>query len=653
MKKNTYTRLASLMTLVFLFTFNLKAQEPVAFFNENFNSGIPSTWTSTGTSAKFESCNAACLQDYDQYSAGFFSAVGAADGNANTPNSIPWSTFKAGTVALKAVQQVNVDASLSSPAINCSGKNKVFIRFSTVLWGGANLDALQTSANASRTCLLRASKDGTTWKEYKISNFNLRNILGAFIDISEIAANQSQVYLQFRRTGLENNQIWLVDDVSLFDKAPLRNVTVSVDMSNRPLSSTGVFIANDLSGSWKIDAVKMTHMGNRIYQGTMQVPLLSTVHYKFYNGSKWNKGENVPIDCGERNAAGAYERVVTVTDKDLALDPVCFGACMACGNRVPEQWCHYACPSEPNVIYCENFETLNYGKLLPQSDNWTTFNKMLGTPISSLNDNPKITSYSRGFTNYDGEKALRIKLDRDGYDTPMMLFNGAEEGLFQLDFNIYVPKGKGGYMAFVDSIGIPGFTLNFAPDSLYFSPYQDLETFEPVFFGKATTYKQNNWNKISIVFNAATKKITVKLNKSTVFEGIDEAQGSISFLDIEALNLVGEFFETSELFIDDIVYSALPEAQPLEKPLKEELNPAFGTVSPNPASEKLTITPDSKTENAWQVQVLNSFGQVVSTQKSTGTTPLEMNIHDLNAGVYVLEFQSNNTRWTKKVVIQH
>jgi Secretion system C-terminal sorting domain len=138
-----------------------------------------------------------------------------------------------------------------------------------------------------------------------------------------------------------------------------------------------------------------------------------------------------------------------------------------------------------------------------------------------------------------------------------------------------------------------------------------------------------------------------------VFDEIDEAQGSFSFVDIEALNLVGEFLETSELFIDDIVYSALPEAKSLEEPLKEELNLAFATVSPNPASEKILLTPDSKTEDAWQVQVLNSVGQVVLAKKSVGATPFEIDVHDVKAGLYILEFQSDNTRWAKKIVVQH
>jgi hypothetical protein len=633
---------------------NTVVEGSTAFFNEDFNRGIPATWTSTagtGTTAKFVSCDSTCLKDYERFSFGVSPIISSL--NRSMVGGIEFNTVNAGAAALKAVKQTTIDATLTSPAINCSGKNKVFIRFMHVLWGGANSDSLQASANAKQTCVLRVSKDGTTWKEYKFVDFNIRAIGSYFLDISEVAANQSRVFVQFRRTGAENNQLWAIDDVSLTDVAPMRSVTVAVDMSSERLSPKGVYIAQEMKdGDWKPNAVKMMDMGNGMYSGTIPVGQLEKIHYKFMNGDSWGENESVPMGCGEKNAAGYYDRYVIGGDVANTLEPVCFGACMSCGNRKPQSSYMY-CPGGTTTLYCENFESLKEGKLIPQSTKWSTPSLMVGAPLAVATGIPMVTSYWSGFTNFDGSKAMRVQSNFTGsnpnYDNPLLDLNDPMTGTYQIDFKMYIPHNTGGNVDFLDHDGNPGMGIYYS-DSIYFATGFDYVTLMPIIAGKGMGYKMDDWNDVSIMFNAATNKTMWKFNNKTLFDGTVADNPGYAYLEFLAIDVFTQS-NVSEMFIDDIVYRRVTPAEP--PVVDTHPTVAKATVSPNPANEKLLVTPDHRTTEDWQVRLINQLGQVVETQRGSASTPIEFSTINYQSGIYVVDFQSETTKWTKKVMIKH
>ena len=625
----------------------------VPFFSENFNKGIPDTWSnvdSTGNGVMFTNCDSTCLKAYqDQYSADFYDrGIAVADG----VKSFQTSTFRAGMASLLAVGQTNLNTTLTSPAINCSDKNKVFLAFNAVAWGGANADAILTNGQATTACMLRVSRDGRNWKDYQIFGFGLRDFEIAFYDISEVAANQSQVYIQFRRTGPEKNAIFALDDIRLLEKAPLRNVTVVTDMSSVAVSPKGVHIALE-NDNWNPSSVSMTDMGNGLYQSTIVVPQSEKVHYKFINGDSDSESETVPMGCGESNAAGAFGRIALGGFKNETLDLVCFGRCMQCGNLNPKAPL-LDCPTDASILYCENFEGLQDGKLVPQLPNWSTYSLAFNfyTDPTTVLDNPLVTGYKNGFTNFDGNNALKIRSNpiTQAFEDPLLDLGNPTEGTYQLDFTIYVPKNRSGMIMVDDVNGNAGFAMNFSTDSLYLLSFLDYATFDLNLIGTTVKYKQDDWNAISLTFNVATNKMTLKLNNVPILDAIDAAQPGYGFLEFWAADFVSGLTAPSEFYIDDIVYRRIPDVQELKTAAKK---PLMASIAPNPANERLLITPEADTDTDWQVRLLNNVGQLVLTQKSSGSTPIEMATQNLNAGVYVLEFQSHETRWTKKVVIQH
>ena len=162
--------------------------------------------------------------------------------------------------------------------------------------------------------------------------------------------------------------------------------------------------------------------------------------------------------------------------------------------------------------------------------------------------------------------------------------------------------------------------------------------------------KQDNWNDISLVFNAATNKIVVKLNGQTLLDAVDASQTGYSFLDFSTFDVITEFSLRTEYFVDDIVYRRLPNAAFAER---KSQHPVLATISPNPANEQIVISPDLATRDAWQVRLLNNIGQVILTERGNAEVPLTVATSNYQSGIYFVEFKSETEQWTKKVVIRH
>lgn len=98
------------------------------------------------------------------------------------------------------------------------------------------------------------------------------------------------------------------------------NVTFQVDMSNQTISSN-VFLCGTFNNWNSSDA--MDH-NDEIYSVTLSFEPGTKLEYKFLNGATW---ESINGNC---TVGGYKNRYLTVSDKDIVLDPVCFNSCTAC-----------------------------------------------------------------------------------------------------------------------------------------------------------------------------------------------------------------------------------------------------------------------------------------------------------------------------------
>lgn len=109
---------------------------------------------------------------------------------------------------------------LRSNTIDCSQKAQVFLRFSTFIAGGESLP--------EKDAVVRVKAGASGWQEYKVfhhldensQTLNSWNPQVAVLDLSDLAANQPDVQVEWRWTG-KNGFFWAIDDVEFFDENPV------------------------------------------------------------------------------------------------------------------------------------------------------------------------------------------------------------------------------------------------------------------------------------------------------------------------------------------------------------------------------------------------------------------------------------------------
>ena len=112
------------------------------------------------------------------------------------------------------------------------------------------------------------------------------------------------------------------------------NVTFKVNMSNVTVDTNGVHLAGSIQG-WNPSSTEMTDTdGDGIYEVTLSTIANQMYRFKFINGMDWTNEETVPMGCGTANEFGGYDREISIDSTDVVFGPVCFGACVDCGDIV-------------------------------------------------------------------------------------------------------------------------------------------------------------------------------------------------------------------------------------------------------------------------------------------------------------------------------
>ena len=77
------------------------------------------------------------------------------------------------------------------------------------------------------------------------------------------------------------------------------------------------------------------------------------------------------------------------------------------------------------------------------------------------------------------------------------------------------------------------------------------------------------------------------------------------------------------------------------------------SISPNPAADKLNVAISNNTDNDWTVKLINALGQTISSEKGQNSRTINMDVRNLQNGLYLVEYQSVGERKVEKIVIQH
>ena len=191
----------------------MQAQTP--FWSEDFSAGIPATWTNAdggGHNVLWTWCTDPEDGGTTSGCPGIFTGQLPFRSNTASTGFVTLDSDQAGQLSSNHVSR------LTTPAIDCSGKSKVFVAFVSQI--GVYATSAVTGA------VLRVSTDKVNWKSYTIypdvdasNKYWSNNFVVSGIEITDKAANQSTVYLQWQWTG-NYEYVWNLDDIGVYDSDP-------------------------------------------------------------------------------------------------------------------------------------------------------------------------------------------------------------------------------------------------------------------------------------------------------------------------------------------------------------------------------------------------------------------------------------------------
>ncbi|MBT5871759.1 MAG: T9SS type A sorting domain-containing protein [Bacteroidetes bacterium] len=239
-----------------------------------------------------------------------------------------------------------------------------------------------------------------------------------------------------------------------------------------------------------------------------------------------------------------------------------------------------------------------------------------------------------------GSQSLYV--DDSGAMDVMMLTQNIDAGQWYIQFQAYIPAGRGGYF------NIQGETENegagnggggvFNSSDLYFNAGgTNAGVFLDNASGATAEYPEDAWFPVTIVFDldAATPTWHISINGNTVNDdpqpfAADAILGGIDFYSVSTNN---------EMYIDDVIFA--------EGSLgAEDFNADVFSVYPNPVVNTLNINSADAVQN---VTVYDVLGKVVM-NVNPGVVSPSLDMSSLNAGVYLVNVTINGTSKSVKVI---
>ncbi len=204
MKIITNLKLALIAFFSLAMAASLSAQDPTPFYSEDFSSQAEfnAEWTNGGTNTGPEEWKWS-----DDPGARLF-------GSQPPFNS---TTAENGFIIFDsdANGENQHDVTITSPSIDCSGQDQVFIRFQN--------QYAYFSAPPTSVADVGVSTDGENFTYYTVLDDVPVNELSADVQVEIVelpeAANQAEVYIQFRWRGFFE-YTWRIDDIELFNQNP-------------------------------------------------------------------------------------------------------------------------------------------------------------------------------------------------------------------------------------------------------------------------------------------------------------------------------------------------------------------------------------------------------------------------------------------------
>lgn len=150
------------------------------------------------------------------------------------------------------------------------------------------------------------------------------------------------------------------------------------------------------------------------------------------------------------------------------------------------------------------------------------------------------------------------------------------------------------------------------------------------------TFEFNQWNDCKMIINFANTSIEYYVNDTLVYTGSTWTAAT----KVENLAITNDNYESSAYFDEISYFDPALSTQAFDKN-------SF-SVYPNPSKDLVTIANKGVSINNIEITDIN--GRVVKTVKGSNVSDVQINISDLNTGVYMMKISSEQGSVTKKVI---
>jgi len=228
----------------------------------------------------------------------------------------------------------------------------------------------------------------------------------------------------------------------------------------------------------------------------------------------------------------------------------------------------------------------------------------------------------------------------EGPQDAMLLLGNKTTSIYTVNWNMYIPSGKGGYYNFQEdqdtdaSGGVWAINVVFNEGNT--DPGQGIITDDanpPNTIG-VFTYPEGEWFSVSNVIDVDNDTVKLGIDGIIVYEGAFYSGSNLGGVDFFALDANNEYY------IDDVLYQ---EGDLLNN---TEFSENKFSVYPNPVQDLLNIR---STNSVDAVKVYDIFGKTILNLKPAEISP-SIDMSSLSSGAYLVQVTIGNVTKTVKVI---
>lgn len=296
------------------------------------------------------------------------------------------------------------------------------------------------------------------------------------------------------------------------------------------------------------------------------------------------------------------------------------------------------------VDLTDDFESYTTGSISAQADHWRTWSGDEGT-----SEDARVTDNESN----SGLQSMFIDNSKD-VDMILLVPDAPVSGIYTVQFYVYLPEGKSGYMNMQATLSGNGQEWQQAlmGGNVYFNCSDDdsgnggdmggeggvtggidCSQFDAVFY-----YPEGEWFKVTNTYNLSDQVWGMSINGEEQFSNYPFEFGAQVFLELAGI----DFYSSSsnnEMYIDDVTL-----AQGVLS--TENFESDVFSVYPNPMSNVLNISSKVAVD---QVIVYDMLGKVVL-KETPGSISPSINTSGLTSGTYMVKVKIGNNSKIVKVV---